>query len=282
MNWQFIREVGPAKWLYRTIARQWFKRVLRREHAIDLPTGGRFHLPLDSFCATEVYLAGADIDWGSEALFARLLAGSADGCLLDVGANIGYYSVYYAPLADRVYAFEPDEKPRRALTRNVVAHPNVEILSHAVGRRSGTARFSRSQASEISHFAAPDEDGVEVPVTAIDDFVAARGLRVAMIKTDIEGFDLEALEGARGVLQSQRPLVLSELQPAQRVSDFARDIDYRVYACARDRRTRARRFVPVGPTGRADLDYKMLCLFPCERLRDILAVARKVEDVVVG
>lgn len=267
MNLAFIKEVGFVSWLWRNVVRQFYKRILRRTHTIRLPTGNRFLLPIDSFSASEVFLAGADIDWGSEAFLARLMKGT--GAFLDVGANIGYYATYFEPLASQVFAFEPDPRPRQKLLSNVARLTKIEVVPLAVGRQAGTVRFTQSGSSEISHIARHGEDGVEIPMISIDDFVAQRGITVEAIKTDVEGFDLDALEGARKVLIKQRPIVLSELQPSPEVSAFAASVDYSIMAFAREPVSRRVSFVSLDEPGAEKLAYKMLFLVPEERASEV-------------
>lgn len=63
----------------------------RQPFRFRLPTGLSMNLPEDSFFGRDVYVTNADVDWGSEALFSRYL--DLQGDFIDVGANIGYYSV---------------------------------------------------------------------------------------------------------------------------------------------------------------------------------------------
>ena len=63
----------------------------RQPFRFRLPTGLSMTLPKDSFSGRDVYVTNADVDWGSEALFSRYL--DLQGDFIDVGANIGYYSV---------------------------------------------------------------------------------------------------------------------------------------------------------------------------------------------
>ena len=267
MNRAFIRETGLWPWLWRTAQRQFFKRILRRTHSIRLPTGNRFLLPIDSFSATEVFVAGSNIDWGSEALLARLVDGK--GAFLDVGANIGYYSVYFEPLVEQVFAFEPDPRARRHLFANVGSLPKVEVVTYAVGPETGTARFTQTRQSEVSHIAAAGELGVDVPMVSIDDFVTERDLTVSAIKTDVEGHDLDALRGAEQVLAKQRPLVLSELQPSSELAELTKRVGYAVFACAREPESRATRFVRADAAEARGLAFKMLLLVPNERVEEV-------------
>lgn len=90
MNKQFILSVGVLPWVTRTAIRQFTKRVLRRGIRMRLPTGASFSIPRQSHAGSTVYVTQGDVDYGSEALLARLA--SKQSGFLDAGANIGYYS----------------------------------------------------------------------------------------------------------------------------------------------------------------------------------------------
>jgi hypothetical protein len=105
MNLEYIREVGVVRWTWRTCLRQLSKRLLRVENTLVLPTGLLIHLPKHSKFGSEVFVTKANVDWGSERIFAENLDPS--GVFLDVGANIGYYSLYVLPCVSSAYAFEP-------------------------------------------------------------------------------------------------------------------------------------------------------------------------------
>ncbi|MHB8303516.1 MAG: FkbM family methyltransferase [Acidobacteriaceae bacterium] len=189
-------------------------------------------LPRTSKFATEVFITGANVDWGSEELFANQLDPS--GIVLDIGANVGYYSLYVLPRTAGVHAFEPDPRALAALQSNLAGHSNAHVHSLAVGSRSGRSRFALERNSEISHLVEPSIEGGkdlhEVDVTTIDDFVADRGLSLTGIKIDVEGADIDVIEGGVTTLRSQSPLVLTETKPEERLFCLIRPLGYRVFA----------------------------------------------------
>jgi hypothetical protein len=67
------------------------------------------------------FVTNADVDWGSEQLLFRLLSGK--GAFLDVGAHIGYYSLYMLPRVETVDAFEPDPRVRALLEKTSARSP---------------------------------------------------------------------------------------------------------------------------------------------------------------
>ena len=232
INSEFVKEVGTFTWLRKTFVRQFSKRVLGKDNTLVLPTGLRMRLPKASKFASEVFITGANVDWGSEELFANHL--DASGVVLDVGANIGYYSLYMLPKAGAVHAFEPDPRAFADLRSNLAGHSNVHAHGTAVGKSTGKSSFILEPNSEVSHLAGSSiqrgEETYEVDVTTIDQFVAERDLRITGIKIDVEGADLDVIEGAVKTLVSQGPLVLTETTPDERLFGLIRPHSYRVFA----------------------------------------------------
>jgi FkbM family methyltransferase len=262
-TFDFIREVGPFRWAFRMAARQFQKHVVRRDYQMRLPTGEWIILPLTSRFASEVFVTGANVDWGSEKLLSLLM--EARGAFLDVGANIGYYSLYLLPKASAVYSFEPDPRTRKSLEQNASGKSKIEIVPLAVGAARGEALFALEASPERSHLTSTNENSgkyVKVDVTTIDAFVSERGLKVECIKIDIEGGDTEAIAGAMNVLTTQKPLVLTEARPDDALFALTRKAGYRVFAFIRHPRTHKRSFAELLPEVPAPGATKMLFLVP--------------------
>ena len=132
----FIRRVGYGNFLSRLLVRQITKRLLKRGIDIKLPTGLSLHAPAWSVNGSEIYYTGADVDWGAEELLARLLDGGQ--IFLDVGAHIGYYSLYMAPRVAQVYGFEPDRRACAAFAKNQSRADNITLVAKAVSAKAGT------------------------------------------------------------------------------------------------------------------------------------------------
>lgn len=246
INIAFVREVGPLRWAWRTAIRQYYKRIAKRDHSMQLPTGEWMTLPIGDHFASEAFITEGDVDWGSERLFASLL--TRKGAFLDVGAHIGYYSLYMLPRVLEVYSFEPDPRVFALLEKNLSGRRNIEMIAAAVGATQGRARFTMERDAEVSHLSDKGEDGgnqIVVDVVTIDAFVAARRLNVEAIKIDVEGHDAEVIEGALGVLATQQPLVLTEARPDAVLFALAKRAGYRVFAYVRHPRTRRKQFAEL-------------------------------------
>jgi FkbM family methyltransferase len=230
---KFIRQVGVFRWLTRYSTRQFTKRVLKRDNRMRLPTGSSILLPRWSKSATSVYVTKAQIDWGSEELFVQFA--SHDGDFIDVGAHIGYYSMYVHPLVRKVYAFEPDPRNLPDLKVNAASVSNIEVVAEAVSSRSDTARFYIGGDSTLSTLQATAGETIEVRTTSIDDFVAGRpGINPTLLKIDAEGHDFEVLLGMKGTVAAYQPILLIECN-SDELFGLCAEWQYSIFAFTCDR-----------------------------------------------
>jgi FkbM family methyltransferase len=229
-NNQYIRQVGFYRWFLRNLIRQWHKRIRRSPHSMVLPTRAVFQLPLDSHLASEVFVSGGDIDLGSEAIFYNLI--QKNSIVYDVGANVGYYSVYISPKVARCYAFEPSLRTGKVLACVTAGFSNITHIAKAVSSKSGRATFYEEPDMEVSGLRARSSvaTAVEVEVITLDEFSELTPGKVDAIKIDVEGFDFEVLLGAKQLLHRDQPLVLTEAKMDRDLADFAKACGYRIFA----------------------------------------------------
>lgn len=136
---------------------------------------------------------------------------------VDVGANRGVYAYVLSQLAERVIAFEPIPQLCEALVESQLQ--NVEVRQVALSSQSGEAtlhipsidgRELDTRASLNSPASEQRTRTIKVP-TARLDAVADLG-PVGFVKIDVEGHEMEVLRGASGLLQSQRPNLVVEIE----------------------------------------------------------------------
>ena len=135
---------------------------------------------------------------------------------LDIGANVGLATLLMNRLRPdgEVLAVEPSASTFGFLQRNLsAAGGRVAALQVALGRQDGAYDWvedrGNSAASHLSLRAHPGADAT--PVMTLDGLVQARGLSPAFIKIDVEGFELDVLEGGERTLRDHRPVVFLEL-----------------------------------------------------------------------
>ena len=138
--------------------------------------------------------------------------------ICDVGAATGLFAVAAAVryASARVHAFEPSLRQRIMLRRNVrmnsVAH-RVQLNPVGLWKASGQLAFRTHGALSSLHLVSelpPDlEFGETVPVTTLDEWSRRTAVaRIDLIKMDIEGAEIEALEGGIEILERDRPELL--------------------------------------------------------------------------
>jgi FkbM family methyltransferase len=142
------------------------------------------------------------------------------GTFVDIGANIGWYSVHVA-LADptaRVLAIEPIPDSYRWLTMAVESNglANVTTLNAGVAAEAGEIELWLDSGISGAASSAPSSGTAGLQrltcrAVTIDGVMATNGGRASFVKIDIEGAELFALRGAERVLGEHRPIVFAEM-----------------------------------------------------------------------
>jgi FkbM family methyltransferase len=119
---------------------------------------------------------------------------------LDIGANVGIYSVIAAELGAELMAVEPDPETAARLRNNLALNGyTAQIFECAVGAQSGMARFTVGL-DTINRIAT--DGNREVPVRTVDDILGER--QAHGVKIDVEGFEIDVLRGAEKALSEWR------------------------------------------------------------------------------
>jgi FkbM family methyltransferase len=134
--------------------------------------------------------------------------------VVDAGANIGIYSEFLSRCVGPtgvVHSFEPSPdnfKRLRAATRKL---SNVRLNQIAVSDNSGTSLLYISEELNVDHRAYPKEGEtrrtLSIRTTKLDDYFKS-GEHVDLIKMDLQGLELHALQGARRVLADNADIKL--------------------------------------------------------------------------
>ena len=174
-------------------------------------------------------------------------AGLRGGLFIDVGANIGNHSIYFAKfLADHVVCVEPSIELQGVLKNNLEANKltNYSLIRCGAGASFGYGELvypldkrSKMGMARIECTSGPQDKHSKnnyVKVRTIDSIVknldsSLRSLPVKLIKIDVEGMQLDVLKGARFVLESQRPQLIVEAndhKEQDELNSFLREFGY--------------------------------------------------------
>lgn len=144
--------------------------------------------------------------------------------VIDGGAHIGLFTVAMAHAVGPdgwVLAFEPAPDTRRVLTRTVALNDlgaTVSVRPEGLSADTGvtTLHLGATEGSNANSLvASPLAPGAqkEVPTLAIDDLLPTLASPVSCIKLDIEGAELDALLGAKALLERFHPALCIEVHP---------------------------------------------------------------------
>lgn len=147
-----------------------------------------------------------------------------EGVVVDVGANIGNHAIFMASFLGPVVAFEPYPRILPLLRENLSVN-NVDVKLFEVGLGSEPSRGSLvAEAGNIG--AAHVVEGDDVAIETLD----GHNLDVALMKVDVEGMELQVLQGAVETLKRCRPHLFLERGTRKHFRElraFLRPLGYR-------------------------------------------------------
>lgn len=169
--------------------------------------------------------------------------------VLDIGANIGYFTLLFARGVGpkgHVYAFEPGPKSFKTLAKNIEVngYQNVTLVNKAVSHTTGTTTLYICRSGESDNRitdtvrCTDSYDQMEMPTVKLDDFFLGNSCPIDLIKMDIQGAEYLALKGMTNLLarNPQVRLVLeyapAGLELTVRTADFLafiRGLGFRVF-----------------------------------------------------
>jgi FkbM family methyltransferase len=147
------------------------------------------------------------------AMFKRVLKLGMN--VVDVGANIGYYTLLAASLVGktgRVWAVEPEPMNigDLAWNRALNGFSNIEIAPEAMGHKDGTVKLYVSPVSSGRHSATVlRSDGgksITVSMERLDSLIPPK-TKIDLVKTDTEGGDMDVMRGAGRVIRENPDIV---------------------------------------------------------------------------
>jgi len=156
------------------------------------------------------------------------------GVFVDIGANTGQHSIYFALLlgASKTICFEPIQETCRLLRENMRLNSLEKIadlsnlgigLSDTIGRANFTLHITNLGAASLR-----EDAGGPIPTTTGD--MLLRDRHVDFIKIDTEGYEIRVLKGLRHTVAANRPPIYVEVDD-DNLEDFMQlvaEFDYKI------------------------------------------------------
>lgn len=179
-----------------------------------------------------------DYDHKPEKCFAFVQKGLADMdvaaglCLerrvcVQAGAHAGLWPRRLAGIFEKVLCFEPDDPLFQCARRNLEGVANVELVRCALGATNGSALLQRRSSAGSSRI--DPENGERVGLAAIDSYCLKA---CDAIFLDVEGYEVEALRGAKETIAKFSPVLHLEELPrvAGAIQGHVRGLGYKLHA----------------------------------------------------
>ncbi len=181
-----------------------------RSHQIHLPYTGR------NPALERVQLRGLFYEQSDLETLARYVPPNA--VFVDVGANTGNHTVFFAKVlaAAKVIPVEPNPQAaavlKRVIDKNGLASVDTSKLGIGIGRKAGHCKLVTGRRGHLGTVrlepVLAGETG-DIPVEPLDTLIDCP---VDVLKIDVEGMEIDVLEGARRLLSEMHPLLLVEAQ----------------------------------------------------------------------
>lgn len=182
------------------------------------PLEDHFKINTDTrnFIEASIYYLGDYEPWVKKH-FKRLIR--PGDIILDIGANIGFHSLYFSTLTGakgKVIAIEPVNQNFSALKNNVVLNgfDNIITIQKALANEKKEIQIHIDPEAKNPGAFSLLEGGIKntsISCVKGDDLVDELGFkRIDFIKIDVEGYELEALKGLTLTIESNRPTIIFE------------------------------------------------------------------------
>ena len=195
-----------------------------RKRAKRLHRSGGIVVPIDDLIGIRMFATGSYeqtsldgiVDYVAETDIGR------DGIFVDVGANIGIYSIVLSELFTRQIAIEANPVTFKILEVNteLSGMKNTQLINVGLSDtcregtifvpRSGNLGWATLNAAHVEESAV----GLSVPLKTLDSLIGENDIdasRIKLIKIDVEGHEINVLKGASELLRRYKPALLCEV-----------------------------------------------------------------------
>jgi FkbM family methyltransferase len=140
---------------------------------------------------------------------------NSESVCVDVGANIGYYTLLLATKVKRVYSLEPDKKCFEILKKNVKENnlKNVILLNIAASDKKEKKYLKRDEKNQ-GNSQIDDKNGEIIWANTLDNMLINEQ-KISLIKIDTQGWEPQVVEGAKKIIKRDNPTMFLEYTPGE-------------------------------------------------------------------
>lgn len=132
-----------------------------------------------------------------DCMYDPIFAGRSDMVVVDLGANIGLFSLYAQDSASRLIAVEPAPGTYNVLKKLTATHSNIVTVNAAVGDSNNSVPFYLNENNTTNSLVSKRGQRIDVPGITLAQLAADHNLTtVDFVKCDIEGSEVIALTEA--------------------------------------------------------------------------------------
>jgi len=198
-------------WLY-------YRRWLKEFETITSPVMGSFKISVNTknFIDACIYYTG-DYEPYLKKHFKKFI--NEGDYILDVGANIGFHTLYFAELTGvngKVFSFEPIPINFDALQRNIKLNqfPQITTINKALGNTNAPMEIHINQDNQNPGAFNLLENGLKNTIIDCikgDDYLEGNQIeKIHFIKIDVEGFEYEVFKGLSKTIENSKPIIIFE------------------------------------------------------------------------
>jgi protein O-GlcNAc transferase len=150
-----------------------------------------------------------------EKLLEKARSLNLEGVYVDVGANIGNHSIFFSRFCSStlVYSFEIDEKIFALLKKNMennCSEDTYHLKEIGILDKKGFVDLSETNHLNAGMTKIVNVEGTQKKVNTLDNLLE-KVKNIVLIKIDVEGLELEIINGAQKILEDQSPVIFAEL-----------------------------------------------------------------------
>jgi len=141
---------------------------------------------------------------------------------VDIGANIGYYSILASKIcgpSGMVLSFEPDPNHFNSLVRNCRYNncQNIVFEQKGLGRETKSGRLYLNPVNTSDHSTYPIDDrkSIDIKITSVDEYLESKMItKVDFIKLDVQGSEPSVFQGMLKTIDSNPDVtIITEFSP---------------------------------------------------------------------